>query len=77
MAKTPILKIWNLDGSKSLTITQPEMTKVKAMLAMLPDDGKMIPENYALLLQGKKIPLRKILLEKPAPPENSELNLDI
>jgi len=70
-----ILKIYNLDGSKSLTIDQNEMYKVKVMLSMVAAPmGAAIPEDYCLMLQGKKIPVRKIRLDPPVVFTNAALD---
>lgn len=69
--------IWKTDGSKSMQVSDAEYLQCQAMLAMLPDNGFMIPLDYCLILNRRRIPLREIALEKPTPPENSELNLDI
>ena len=74
------MKIWNLTGTKSITVNAGEELLVRAMVNLLnldPEDTEFLPEKFCLVLQGKRIPLRKILLEKPKPPENSELSLDI
>lgn len=74
------MRIYNPTGNKSLAITEEEGILVRGMLNLLaldPDDTEFLPENFCLSLSGKRIPLRKILLEKPKPPENSELSLDI
>ena len=74
------MRIWNLNGSKSLAITEEEGILVRGMLNLLaldPTDTEFLPEGFCLSLRGRRIPLRKISLEKPKLSENSELSLDI
>lgn len=69
--------IWKTDGSNSLEVSGYDYQNIKAMLNMLPDDGKMIPNDYKIKVGSRYIPLRQITLEQPESSKLSEQRLDI